>query len=268
MTADTRQQRRKLERERRKFGERAIAKGVPARPQPIHMLGIAEVLKAKLLEASNPRRASEAAGLAHALAERSLRAFPGEVEIACKKGCNYCCHGFVGVLPAEGFRIADMVRASKVPSLETEAVRQRAAPLIGLSPEERIGRKLPCPLLVDGLCGVYPVRPLVCRQATSLSLPDCLDEFDGKDPDGRIEISPTHTAHSGNAHVALLGALRAVGLPWETYELGALLNVVLVVPDAEQRWLAGEPIFAGLKPVERNRQVDAVARGIAGEIAG
>lgn len=268
MTDDSRAERRRHVRERQKAGERGLARGLSANPTAAEIVAVAQALKAKLLEAANPRRAGEAAGLAHGLAERSLKAFPARAAIVCTKGCNYCCHGFVGVVPPEVFRIARALREATEPALAIEAVEARAKPLIGLSPDQRLGRKLACSLLVDGLCGVYHVRPLTCRQATSLSLPSCIEEFEGIDRDGRIEISSVHLAHASNAHVALLGAMKAARLPIEAYELSAALDVVLRDPDSERRWLAGEPVFATLATtVARQREIDLVAGRIAAELA-
>ncbi|MDX2157694.1 MAG: YkgJ family cysteine cluster protein [Hyphomicrobiaceae bacterium] len=267
MSDDSRQQRRRLVRERLKTGQRALAKGVPQTPTRPDIVGIAEVLRAKLEEAGNDRRASEAARIAQGLSERSLKAHPAKVPIACKKGCGYCCHTFVAVLPPEAFRLADAVRGGTSRALGVEAVRARTLPLRGLSPDQRVGAKLPCPLLVDGECSVYADRPLVCRQATSLSLPSCIEEYEGTDREGRIEISSAHLAHSSNAHVALLGAMQAAGLPTDAFELGAVLDLVLADPAAERRWLAGEDVFAPLpRNVVRERQVELVAERIAAEL--
>ena len=78
-----------------------------------------------------------------------------------------------------------------------------------------------------------------------------------------------HLAHSGNAHVILLGALAAVGLPTEAFELSGALDVALAEPDAERRWLAGEAIFASLpRNVARSADVTMVANTIAQELRG
>ena len=267
----TRQQRRQLQREQMKAGRAAMATGLATGPRRADVIAVARVLKSKLAEHDNPRRASEAAALAQALNETSLKARPPtRVKIACSKGCSYCCYGFVGILPPEAFRLADAVRAGRAGKLDAATVRARTVPLRGLGPDARIGRKLACPLLGDGgVCSVYADRPLVCRQATSLSLPACIEEFEGIDREGRIEVSQVHLAHSGNAHVILLGALAAVGLPTEAFELSGALDVALAEPDAERRWLAGEAIFANLpRNVARSADVTMVANTIAQELRG
>ena len=267
MNGDSRQQRRRLARERLKLGQSLLGSGLATSPKRPEVVGIAEVLRAKLTEAGNDERASEAAALACNLADRSLRASPGEMAIACSKGCNYCCHGFVGAIPPEAFRIAGTLRKAGTSASDLAGIRARAKPLIGIAPADRVGRKLPCPLLVGGMCSVYAARPLVCRQTTSLSLSACIEEFEGIGRDEPIRISSVHLAHASNAHVALLGAMRAAGLPIVAYELAELLDAILPDPSSEARWLAGEPVFASLtRTVSRPSHVDLVADRIAGDL--
>lgn len=232
------------------------------------VIAVAQVLRSKLAELDNHRRASEAVALAQRLAETSLKTYPAKTPIACARGCSYCCYGFVSVIAPEAFRLADAVRAGISAPIDAATARAAATLTRGIAPDDRVGRKLPCPLLHDGACSVYEVRPLVCRQATSLSLPGCVEEFEGIDRDGRIPISSVHLAHASNANVALLGAMLAAGLPTEAYELGAALEVALADADCERRWLAGENVFAAAgRPVPRQREADQVAAAIANELA-
>jgi Fe-S-cluster containining protein len=264
----TRQQRRSLHREYAKLGRAAFASGFTPQPRREVVLGVALVLKGKLLERDNSRRAGEAAGMAHALVEKSLQARPPKLDIACRQGCTYCCHSYVGVVPPEVFRLAAAIRKSSAPALAIEEVRARCRPLMGLEPMDRLGRKLPCPLLIEGSCAVYADRPMVCRQTTSLSLEACIDEFENRNAHAQIPVSPLHLAHSSNVHVALLGALAAAGRSIAAYELSAALDLVLTTPDAEPRWLAGDDVFASLSPVARTSpDVERVAHRIAEEIS-
>ena len=264
----SRQQQRHLHREYVKLGRAAIAAGLPAQPQRDTVLGVALVLKSKLVERGNDRRAGEAAGIAHALIEKSLTAKPPTLSIACRRGCAYCCYSFVGVTAPEVFRVANAVRKSRNGALSIDGVRARGVALQGLNPAERPGRKLACPLLVNDMCGVYHERPMVCRQATSLSLEACVDEFENAGKYAEIPVSSLHLAYASNVHVAFLGALEAVGFPSGAYELAAALDIALSQSDAEKRWLIGEPIFASLPTVVRpSSDVEFVARKIAERIA-
>lgn len=285
MADGSRQQRRKAIREELKAGERLAAAGLVPRPRREEVIAVARVVATKLGERDNARRAGEAAALAHGLFEASLAARPTSPRLACRKGCSYCCHQFVGATPPEIFRIAGVVRGGKRAGLDAASTIGRGEALRGLTAEQRIGRKLACPLLVDmpasatppssdtapelgRLCGVYAERPLVCRQTTSFDLAACAEEFEGRNMSARIEVSPAHLDHAGTSSVVLLGALLAAGLPADAFELSAALTVALSDPGSERRWLAGEPVFAGLEPVRRPPEMDLVARKVAEALLG
>lgn len=267
MHGDSRQQRRKLVREQQKTGERALRAGLNPTPPAATVLAITRVVRSKLEERGNSRRAGEAAALAHALVEASLAAWPARVQIACRRGCNYCCHSYVAVTAPEVFRLARAVEASRLEALAPARIRERAQPLIGVGVAERIGAKLACPLLVGGECAVYAERPIVCRQATSLSVAACRDEYDSPDREGQVEISAAHVTHASNANVILVAALTAVRLPSVAYEMAAALDAALALPDAEARWLAGEDVFRDVaRHAPRSAEIDSVARRIARDL--
>ena len=268
--AVSRQQRRKRTREQIKTGHALMASGLPAKPGRAALRDIAHVMHAVLVDRSNPRRAGEAAGLAHEIAETALRRHPAPLEIACRRGCSYCCYSYVGVVPPEVFRIAATINKHRRAGLTTDVVIARAVPLRGVTPAARVGAKLACPLLENGQCGVYADRPLTCRQATSLSVEACREEYEGEMAlNEQIEVSATHLAHASNAHVALLGAMRGAGLPTIAYELSAALSTALDTPDAERRWLDGEDVFRDVQQnAERPANVELIARMIAEDVLG
>jgi Fe-S-cluster containining protein len=265
MSEVSRQQRRRDIREQLKVGRQLLGKGLPLQPKSSEIVAVAQVVRAKFAEAGNTRRASEAAEIVQTLAEMSLAARPPtQQKIACAKGCNFCCHTFVALTPPEAFRLAETVRAMKAGTMEPDAIRARAQPLIGVSPADRMGARLPCPLLVEGGCSVYRARPLVCRQATSTNLAACIDEFEGRNLAARIPISGVHLQHASNAHITLLGAMRAAGFATDALELAAALDVALAEPDAEMRWLQGEDVF---RAVPRQVTREATLEQAIGHIA-
>ena len=175
----------------------------------------------------------------------------------------------VAITPPEAFRLADAVRGGRAAGMTADTVRARGAPLVGIGPAERIGRKLACPLLVDGACSVYRHRPLACRQATSLDLAACVDEFEGRNLMGRIPISGAYLNHASNAHITLLGAMRAAKLPTDSFELAGALDVALTMADGEARWLGGEDVFRnvqkpGPREAQTERAIQVVADGLSG----
>jgi hypothetical protein len=245
----TRQQRRQRERDLIKQGELARARGLPRTPPKSTVVGLGLIFRDVLTDKKLPNRASRAAGIMHQVFEASLAAVPPTIKIACAKGCSYCCHSWVGATAPELFLIArhlrDPASAKASPHLAPDAVIDRAAATAGIDISGRFGAKLPCVFLTGGACSIYAVRPTVCRQTTSTLLAPCVEEFDGKDFGGEIAVSQSYLDHARNCRIPLQAALMAAGLPSATYELSAAL-VRALEPDAEARWIAGAPVFAGV----------------------
>lgn len=224
--------------------------GLPARPGQIDLLALA-------------RKLAEVSKTPVALAERVYDAFersarPGApVErLACKKGCAYCCHGMVAITAPEAFALAARVRKGGADAIAQ--FREGATAVAGKSASERLGAKLPCPLLGgDGACTVYAVRPLACRRVVALDLKPCLEEFEGQD--GDIEVPAHYNTHAANVLVALAAALAGARQPFAHYEFSSAVLRVLDTIDAEARWRGGDDVFAGLRREDIGDAVDQAA---------
>lgn len=120
-----------------------------------------------------------------------------------------------------------------------------AAKVSGLSFEAHAQAKIPCALLVDGTCSVYLRRPFACRAWNSTSAARCEEIFHG---DPVTMIPPIDTCAYEAAWDVARGTaegLRPARLDGNTYELHSILRRALETPEALQRWLQGEDIFAG-----------------------
>jgi len=111
----------------------------------------------------------------------------GPPELACRKGCSFCCHLDVHLTQPEALLLKDHLRRTLTPEqleeLKQAAVRHREARSKmqpGTAPVDRPS----CPLLVDGACSAYEVRPLHCRGANSKDARQC-------ESGGRIDVHPT-----------------------------------------------------------------------------
>lgn len=85
-------------------------------------------------------------------------------DMACRAGCDGCCHLLLEVSPVE----AEVVRAAlkALPQTRQDSIRKRAEAADPAAPR--------CPMLDEtGQCEVYEARPLVCRtQGLALSYPE------------------------------------------------------------------------------------------------
>ena len=96
--------------------------------------------------------------------------------VACRKGCDDCCHALFDLAPMEAISLAlaflDLPRATR------REVRRRGEKAAAIF-DQAMGRafsqqgnarlqelslaRVPCPLLEAGGCLLYPERPLTCR---------------------------------------------------------------------------------------------------------
>lgn len=199
-----------------------------------------------MLRSHAPGRAAKAAKLANEFFETSLKNNPSKFAIACTKGCAYCCHVSVTASAPEIFLVASRIRELPPQDFDEALMRVRAADqrTRNMSSQQRAQNKIPCALLKNNLCSVYDSRPGACRGFTSVSVDACRDGFNGLP--AQVNTPAVWTTLRGAHKQALWGALAALDRPAEFYEFHHALRIALEIPDSENRWLAGEDIFAGV----------------------
>jgi Fe-S-cluster containining protein len=166
--------------------------------------------------------------------------------LACKRGCNHCCHVPVGTSAPMVLRIAAAMRRD-LDETELEAALARVVSLdekthgLPWSPSQR--PPLPCALLVDGACSIYSVRPFVCRAWNSVDVEACR-RFVHEEA-VQLRYDSFQRAAFAGVEKGMTAALREHGLDTADLELTAAIRVALENTDACERWLAGDPVFAG-----------------------
>ncbi len=168
----------------------------------------------------------------------------------CEAGCNACCHTVsADVTPLEALIVADHLhRQADAPQL----ARLRARLLLNvalranMTAEDRDRTRLRCGLLGDdGLCSVYAARPLVCAGVFSLSRSACQQSAQHADlAEQQVPLDRPAKAWTMGLSGGLQRALVDAGLDGNLYELNSIVLVALDTPNATQRWLAKEDIFA------------------------
>jgi hypothetical protein len=167
---------------------------------------------------------------------------PPDAPEACAKGCAHCCHLKVIVTAPEAIRLAGALRAG----LDVAALgrlRQRVeatdARTHGMTAQQRLAARVPCPVLEDGLCLAHDARPLPCRGANSYDVDVCAAGLEGRAgaPPLRFWAPQTQIAEALRAGIS--NAAGANGLDGTLFELTAALRVLLARPKAGDEWGQG-----------------------------
>ena len=170
------------------------------------------------------------------------------VVTACTRGCSYCCHVQVDMLPPESFALAAWLRRNLAPArLDAiiERLRENARRTRELGAEGRRKSNIACALLgEDGACSAYEARPAQCRRFHSTRLETCKSSY--ADPADDSIHSPTHPLVSHNAQVIVTLAqhgLRDEGLDAEPQDMSLALLEALENAKAWRRWRDGKKAF-------------------------
>ncbi len=166
--------------------------------------------------------------------------------LACQEGCAWCCHQTVGTAAPEVLRIADHLRqtlSAEEMRLTQARIHERAEQRRTLRPDRRSRARLPCALLVENRCTAYAVRPLTCRGFNSYDARPCEHSLET----GSAAAVPSYAPQRRLCTFVLDGmraGLDESRLDGGLLELTAALDIALTTPDAAERWLAGEAVFA------------------------
>src|SRR5713101_7298093 len=130
--------------------------------QPFHAIEESELKR--LLKAFKDSRTPEAVYAATASTANGIDAFFNDasaqhgIALACKDGCNYCCHLRLDALPSEIFRIkAHLERTLSKEALASlkERIVATAKRAAGLTAEAHSAARIACSFLADGRCSIY-----------------------------------------------------------------------------------------------------------------
>jgi Fe-S-cluster containining protein len=200
-----------------------------------------------------PERALEIPLSGFFLADHLTRRFEAEAElphpVACQEGCDSCCYNQVELTPPEALLIGHHI-AVHFSESEKELLLAHVARIMeiikAMGPKESAARRreIPCPLLRDKTCSVYPARPLVCRAIHGLDRERCLAELRTGSLAGSQYYAHRHEI-AVSVSAGLREGCRAAGLQSETLNLTRALNDFFTQENAVERWINGEEVFGG-----------------------
>lgn len=168
----------------------------------------------------------------------------GMPQLACHQGCGTCCRLQVVATMPEILMVARYVRAMapgfRKVGVDLPVRLADSAPGEDHSRPMALGRE--CPFLADGVCVIYPVRPLACRGHASFDELACTTALLGGEED--VPVSGPHRTTRALVQNALQAALKDDGLPWGLYDLVGGLKIALGQEEGEAAFMAGEDFLA------------------------
>lgn len=210
-------------------------------------------VRAVLAGGKTPEQALELAASALAWADQLVERFEAENPLprplVCQAGCYYCCHNQVELTPPEALLLGHYVE-EHFSGAEKADLKVKVAGVLKIKAGKnkaeiaRIRQELPCPLLREARCAVYPLRPLLCRAMHSLEAGECeaslkrQDLADSAFYPHRYEIirSISQGLREGSA---------SLGCQSGALDLAAALHDFFREPDPIKRWIKGEKVFGG-----------------------
>ena len=199
----------------------------------------------------NDAAALALAAHAYSLADHLIGCFESENPlphaIACRAGCNFCCYNQVEVTPPEALLIGHHVAQTFSPA-EQDGLMNRVVRALNFKSGQtkqqiaRLRHKLPCPLLRDGKCSVYEVRPLVCRAMHAFEAGGCEAELRG----GKLEPGGFY-AHRYEFVWSIISGLqngsREMGCQTGVLDLNGALQDFFAAARPAERWISGKQVF-------------------------
>lgn len=168
--------------------------------------------------------------------------------LACRAGCNFCCHLQVRVLPHEAIALFRYLQ-SRMPPATAERVRMRIREYAQAPPASGpVVARRACAFLVEGQCSAYEVRPGACAAYHSVSRQRCEESFhDPSLPSGTVALEALMVVALA-LEEGVSAALQTQGLNPTPIELHTALAALLVNPALIARWRAGRALLKSSPP--------------------
>lgn len=180
--------------------------------------------------------------------EKALAETPAGVraKVACRSGCDFCCHVPVDVQAHEVFFAADHIQVNFSPRALNAVIarlkkhRTRFGAHTG---DERATSRSPCALLKDGACTIYAGRPEACRSHHSSDAAVCAAYLADPATDLAQAYIPALRARLFAVKMGLDEAIEAAGYDERSYDFGSALHEALTDSLCLTRWLRRQPAF-------------------------
>lgn len=168
-------------------------------------------------------------------------------KLGCQKGCSWCCHYQVVARTYEIIAIYIHINTqlpAKQSALIKESILSTAKIIAPMSTAEHQQTNVKCPMLIDGSCSIYTVRPLKCAGYYSTNASDCEKLFNKtKYSAGYGVVALQEVAE--REHMKINAVLQFKGHDMNEYEIVKSLTALFKNPGLIDRWRkTGKAIFS------------------------
>lgn len=175
-------------------------------------------------------------------------------KMACAAGCSYCCYYKVEARAPEVLAIQQFIETQFTSAQKARVLKQaelNVAEVKNLSHAQHLEVNQACPLLEDGQCSAYSVRPSKCRNFHAQDVEGCKQSLDEPTnlsiPNSFIEA--VALAANGTTK-GFEQAQEASGLDPRVYDMNSALLDAYANPKASKRMRSGKRTFLNATVVE------------------
>ena len=174
-----------------------------------------------------------------------------EIQIACIRGCSFCCYLRVGARAHEVLLISEHIKLkwseAGIKAL-ISALGDHANIVRNMTKADQYTTNIKCPLLQGNQCMMYRIRPLGCRLHHSQDVEECKSSYEHpEDMQGKGNRNPDLF----KAIYTYMGIVREIykncGYDDYEYELGMALHAALTSSKCLRRWQKHKKAFFNIE---------------------
>ena len=107
------------------------------------------------------------------------------LNIACGKGCSHCCNTRVEITEPEAIFIYSYIKDTLTKE-QLDGIFNKIKEISSITSKmknisDHIKLQIPCIFLSNDMCGIYEIRPFICREFHSVDLESCLKLYNKLD---------------------------------------------------------------------------------------
>lgn len=153
------------------------------------------------------------------------------INVACFKGCHWCCHQAVYANSYELHFLSEEIKKNFSSEELYRIVEKTEAKYVHtskLNEDEILKYKAPCPLLTNGTCSIYHARPMACRIYLSTNLETCLEFYHHPKNENNFPALIEFPLRAGRMmNEGFSAALKEFGIETAEFKLEDGLRIVL-----------------------------------------